>query len=93
VDPATFGLARATLDDLRGGDAVQNAEAVRSILSGKLGPHRDIAVLNASAGLVVSGYAPDLAEGIEIAKAAIDDGRAQAVLDGLVRVSREATRS
>jgi anthranilate phosphoribosyltransferase len=93
VDPAAFGLPQATLDDLRGGDAVQNAEAVRAILAGKLGAHRDIAVLNASAGLVVSGFAPDLAEGIEIAKLVIDDGRAQAVLDGLVRVSREATRS
>jgi anthranilate phosphoribosyltransferase len=93
VDPASLGLARATLEDLRGGDAARNADAVRAILGGALGPHRDIAVLNASAGLVVSGFAPDLATGIEIASEVIDDGRAKAVLEGLVRVSREATLS
>jgi anthranilate phosphoribosyltransferase len=93
VDPGSLGFARATLEDLRGGDAARNAEAVRRVLAGAPGPHRDITVLNASAGLVVSGFAPDLPAGIELAKEVIDDGRAQAVLEGLVRVSREATLS
>ena len=55
VDPADLGLPAATLDDLRGGDAAANAEVVRRVLAGKQGPHRDIAVLNAAAGLVVAG--------------------------------------
>jgi anthranilate phosphoribosyltransferase len=93
VDPQSLGLARATLDDLRGGDAARNAEAVRAVLAGAPGPHRDISVLNAAAGLMVVGLAPDLASGIEIARSAIDDGRAEAVLEGLVRVSKEATLS
>jgi anthranilate phosphoribosyltransferase len=93
VDPQSLGLARATLDDLRGGDAARNAQAVRAVLAGSPGPHRDISVLNAAAGLMVVGLAPDLASGIEIARSAIDDGRAEAVLEGLVRVSKEATLS
>jgi anthranilate phosphoribosyltransferase len=93
VDPQSLGLARATLGDLRGGDAARNAEAVRAVLAGRPGPHRDISVLNAAAGLMVVGLAADLASGIEIARSAIDDGRAEAVLEGLVRVSKEATLS
>jgi anthranilate phosphoribosyltransferase len=90
VDAAALGLARASLDDLRGGDASANAEAVRRVLDGAKGPHRDIVVLNAAAGLVVGGVAPDLEAGIALASASVDDGRAKAVLDGLVRVSQEA---
>jgi anthranilate phosphoribosyltransferase len=93
VDPQSLGLARATLEDLRGGDAARNAEAVRAVLAGSPGPHRDISVLNAAAGLMVVGLAADLASGLEIARSAIDDGRAEAVLEGLVRVSKEATLS
>jgi len=63
------------------------------VLAGRPGPHRDISVLNAAAGLMVVGLAADLASGIEIARSAIDDGRAEAVLEGLVRVSKEATLS
>ncbi len=47
IDPADLGLARATLDDLRGGDASVNAEAIRRVVSGRASPHRDIALLNA----------------------------------------------
>jgi anthranilate phosphoribosyltransferase len=93
VDPQSLGFARATLDDLRGGDAARNAKAVRAVLAGEPGPHRDISVLNAAAGLMVVGRAADLASGVEIAGSVIDDGRAEAVLEGLVRVSKEATLS
>jgi len=93
VDPEALGFPKASIEDLRGGDAVRNAEAVRRVLAGVSGPHRDISVLNAAAGLMVVGLAPDLEGGIELANAVIDDGRALAVLDGLVRVSKEATLS
>jgi anthranilate phosphoribosyltransferase len=90
VDPADFGLAPCALDDLRGGDAAANAKVVRQVLEGAPGPHRNIAVLNAAAGLVVAGLAPDLAGGVERAAAVIDDGAAQQALDGLVRSSQTA---
>lgn len=88
VDPADFDLRPATPDDLRGGEPAENALAVRRVLAGELGPHRDIVVLNAAAGLVVGGRVPDLGAGIELATAAIDDGRAQGHLDALIRVSQ-----
>ncbi len=57
------------------------------MLAGERGAHRDIVVLNAAAGLVVGGHAADLGAAVEAASAAIDDGRAQAVLDRLVVAS------
>ena len=90
VDPTDLGLPVASLDALRGGDAVENATVVRRVLDGKKGPHRDIAVLNAAAGLVVAGMSVDLAAGVELAGAVIEGGAAHDVLEKLVRVSGEA---
>jgi anthranilate phosphoribosyltransferase len=90
VDPAELGLRITTLESLRGGDAAANAEVVRRVLAGAKGPHRDIAVLNAAAGLVVAGLSPDLAQGVQRAGAVIDDGAAHDVLENLVRISNEA---
>lgn len=87
VDPGELGLRPATADDLRGGGPEENALAIRRVLAGELGPHRDIVLLNAAAGLVVGGAADDLAGGLELAAASIDDGRAQGHLDALIRVS------
>lgn len=88
VDPSIYGFARATADDLRGGGPEVNAEAVRRVLAGDTGAHRDIVVLNAGAALIVAGLAEELGDGIELAKAAIDDGRARAALDSMIRVSQ-----
>ncbi len=90
VDPAELGLARATIEDLRGGDARFNADAIRQVIGGEPSPHRDIAVLNAAAALMVIGRAPDLPTGITMACEVIDDGRADAVLEALIRVSQLA---
>jgi len=60
------------------------------VIGGQASPHRDIAVLNAAAALVVVGAAPDLPSGIERAGRVIDDGRAAEVLQALIRVSQEA---
>ena len=87
IDPRAYGLATATAADLRGGTPEENALAVRRVLAGEPGPHRDIVVLNAAGGLVVAGLADDLEAGLVSAAAAIDDGRAQSRLDGLIRVS------
>jgi anthranilate phosphoribosyltransferase len=91
VDPAELGFAPAKLDDLRGGDASVNAEAIRRVVAGDPSAHRDIAVLNAAAALVVIGQVPDFPAGVALACEVIDDGRAAQVLDALVRVTQEAS--
>jgi anthranilate phosphoribosyltransferase len=90
IDPADFGLAPATADDIRGGSPENNAEVVRRVLAGDLGPHRDIVVLNAAAALVVAGRADTVAAGLDLASAAIDDGRAAATLAKMAEVSQAA---
>ncbi len=91
VDPASLGLAPATMDDLRGGDAGFNAAAIRSVLGGEAGARRDIGLLNAAAALLVAGRVDDLTTGLARAQESIDSGRALGVLDALVAVSqREA---
>lgn len=88
VDPAGLGLAPATLDDLRGGDAAYNAEAIRRVVGGEPSAHRDVALLNAGAALVVVGRVPDLVAGIALAAEVIDSGRAADVLEAFVRTTR-----
>ena len=90
VDPATVGIAPATGENLRGGDAARNSELAAEVLAGEQGPHRDVVVLNAAAGLVVGGRAKDIAEGVVLAAEAIDSGRALEVKDRLVQVSQAA---
>jgi len=90
VDPEALGLARAHDEDLVGGDPGDNAAVVHAVVGGAPGPHRDIVVLNAAAGLVVGGKVTDLAEGITLARHTIDSGAAAATLDRLVTASQEA---
>ena len=87
VDPSALGLTRCDLGSLRGGGASDNAAAVRRVLDGERGPHRDITVLNAAAALVVAGLADDLEAGVERAAAVIDQGAAAAVLSRLIETS------
>jgi anthranilate phosphoribosyltransferase len=93
VDPSELGLPISPLAALQGADAAANADAARRILDGERGPQRDIVVLNAAAGMVVAALAASWAEGLELALAVIDDGRAARVLDRLVAVSQEAARA
>ncbi len=87
VSPADAGLETSTLEALKGGDPATNAAALSAVLDGARNAYRNIAVLNAAAGLVVAGMAADLATGARMAEAAIDDGRARAALARLVTVS------
>ena len=91
VDPAVLGFAPASIEDLRGGDAAFNAAAILRVIGGQPSPHRDIAVLNAAAALVVVGQVPDLPSGIVLAGQVIDNGRAAEVLQSLILVSQEAS--
>ena len=93
VDPVELGLKPATLEDIQGGDPPTNADLARRVLDGEPGPKRDFVLLNAAAGLVASGLADDLAEGLAAAAASVDEGHAASVLDRLVTVSTEAAAS
>lgn len=87
LDPGVLGIPRAKAEDLRGGDAAENAALVRRVLAGEPGPRRDVVALNAAAALVVAEAARDLREGLELARASLDSGAAAARLDALVRAS------
>jgi anthranilate phosphoribosyltransferase len=87
IEPSELGLVRSEVSDLRGGDAITNADLARRVLAGEEGPRRDIVLLNAAASLVVGGSASSLVEGLARAGEAIDSGAAAATLDRLVEVS------
>jgi anthranilate phosphoribosyltransferase len=88
VDPATLGLAHATVEDLGGGDPAASAAIARAILGGEPGPRRDVVILNAAAALEVAGRAASLADGLRVAAEAIDSGAAAATLERWVGVSQ-----
>ncbi len=87
ITPEEVGLAKAKPEALRGGDADENATALKAVLEGKKGPYRDVAVFNAAAALVVSGKAQDLKGGVALAQKSIDSGEAEGRLDRLIAVS------
>jgi anthranilate phosphoribosyltransferase len=90
VDPVELGLAPAIPEELVGGTPDENAAAVRRVLDGDHGAHRNIVILNAGAALVVADRAATLPEGIALAEDSIDSGRAAQVLERLVDESRRA---
>jgi len=78
---------KATLADLKGGDATHNANAIRELLDGEDSPFRDIVVLNAAAALIVAGRAQSIADGVQTAEMSIDSGAALARLERLIEIS------
>ena len=94
VSPEDFGLARAGMETVKGGTPAENAAMLRSVLEGEPGPRRDVVLMNAAAGVVVGSRTghpsglPALKEGIEIAREAIDSGRALDRLQKLVSLSQ-----
>jgi len=88
VSPEDFGLSRAPIEEIQGGDAACNAEIIREILSGRPGTKRDVVLLNAAAGLVAGGKAQTLREGIQIARQSIDSGEAHARLEHLAALTQ-----
>jgi anthranilate phosphoribosyltransferase len=90
VHPAQFGLPKASIGQLRGGEAALNAQAAREVLGGAQGAARDIVLLNAAAALFIAGRVTSVRRGIEAAAAAIDSGGAAATLDRLVQESQGA---
>ena len=90
ITPEEFGLKRSAHAELKGGEASHNAQALRDVLDGKRTAYRDIAVMNAAAGLMVAGRADKPKQAAELAEAAIDDGRARKTLEALISASTEA---
>jgi anthranilate phosphoribosyltransferase len=86
IDPRWLNIPAAPLDELRGGDATENAGYLEGILAGKIqGAKRDLTLVNAAGGFVVAGLCSDMSEGIARAREAIDSGRALEKLRALQR--------
>jgi anthranilate phosphoribosyltransferase len=84
VEPGEFGLSRAELSQVAGGEPEQNAAVVRAVLEGEEGPHRDLVLLNAGAAIYVGGGAESMAAGVEKAAASVDGGAALELLGRLI---------
>jgi anthranilate phosphoribosyltransferase len=89
VSPEDAGIARAALADLKGGDADENAAAIRRLFGGEHGAYRDIVLFNTAAALIVAGKSADLRDGAVLAANALDNGSAMRKLAELVAVSNE----
>jgi anthranilate phosphoribosyltransferase len=88
LDPASLGIAKTNIDQLRTGDATSNAAIIREVLEGKdKGPRSDIVALNAAAAIIVAGLADDFESGMALAKEAMNSGKAQSCLEKLTEVS------
>jgi anthranilate phosphoribosyltransferase len=85
VDPEEFGMKRAALDDICGGDAAENATIIREVLSGQKSPRRDVVVLNTAAALVAARRVDRLQEGVPLAEKSIDSGAAARKLEAMVK--------
>ncbi len=93
VTPEDFGLRRAPLDAIRGGDATQNARIVHKVLGRSMvyrehSPHREVVLANAAAALVAAGCAADFLEGVRLARHSIDSGAAREKLEALIAFSQ-----
>jgi anthranilate phosphoribosyltransferase len=87
ITPEEFGIRRVKPEALRGGEANENAQALIDVLKGKENAFRDIAVLNAAAGLMVAGRAKNLKEAVLIAQNSINSGEAEGRLQRLITIS------
>ena len=87
IAPGDFDLERATLTDLVGGDVAENVRITRGILEGERGPRRNATLLNAGAGIYAADAAGSIAEGVAMAKVALDSGRAAETLTRLVALT------
>ena len=87
ISPEDAGLARCNPQALKGGDANENATALRAVLDGVPSPYADITKFNAAAALIIAGRAANLKDGVAIAADSIQSGAAKTALEKLVAVS------
>ena len=88
VSPVEYGLPRATLHQLRGGDAAANAAIAHEVLSGAPSPKRDIVALNAGCVIYTADQAQTIEQGIAQAIDALESGRARTVLERAIAMSQ-----
>lgn len=88
-DPREFGFNYCKKDDLKGGNASENADILNRILGGEKGPYRDAVIINASAAIIAAALANDFREAIQLASESIDSGKAKACLDDLISYSKD----
>lgn len=89
INPADFGFDVASESEIAGGDATENAKALREVLAGKPSAYRNMVIMNTACSLVVADKASDLTDGAHQATQAIDKGAAHATLDKLVEISNQ----
>jgi anthranilate phosphoribosyltransferase len=92
VSPDDLGFMKASITQIKGGTARQNAKILRGILNGEVGARRNIVIMNAAAALVAGNQASDLKEGASIAEKMIDSGKALAKLDELIEFSQSLNK-
>ena len=85
LDPSKFGFKKCSENELRGGDANENAFLMKRVFEGETGPIRDNVVLNSAVGLVISNKAKNIHEGIEMVNYNINNGLVIKKLNSLVR--------
>ena len=90
LDPVELGISPSDPGELAGGTPEENARTAREILSAADGAKRDAVLLNAAGAIAAAGHAVDLREGLDLAREAIDSGRAARRLEELVAFSRES---
>jgi anthranilate phosphoribosyltransferase len=88
-EPLQLGMSPCSLDEIKGGSASENAQHLLNVLEGKSGPRRDVALLNASAALVVAGKAESFQEGLGIAAKSVDSGDARKKLEQFLEFTRQ----
>ncbi len=90
IEPEDFGIKRAKLEDIRGGNAEENAKIIRAIFEGEeVGAKRDIVVLNSAFALYIAEKVKNVEEGIKLAEKSIDSGKALKKLEDLIEFYRE----
>ena len=89
LSPADFGVSPCVLADIRGGDGVANAAALREVLSGAKNAYRDISLANAAASLVIAGKVETIRDGMMLAAQSLDSGATALALDKLIAVSND----
>ena len=92
VMPEDFGVARAPLESLRGGDPATNAQLLERVLNGEHGPHRDLLLVNAAAALYLAGKAQGFPDGVRRAGEVLDSGAARRTLAALVEFTQKSRK-
>ncbi len=90
LHPNDLGMPIVSLNDIKGGNASENAERLLELFAGEKGPYRDIVVMNAAAALVIAGISSGIASGAKLACEAIDQGGASATLNKLIQITHHA---